>query len=313
MLHTLWRVARAGLAAAAILAAGGWALGRSRYGVSDQDAVARIEIELRQRFAASGATLGRIASQLGAERISVGAAPRRLASTRSLFEAVTAALPPNDGGRTGITIYDSLAAPVAWAGRTSDVPRQRLDGPAALFVAPDALGPRLVRVEPVIDRSRPAATRLATIVAEQQLGPVRGAPGLADTFIISTEIVPILASRSGRRRAAAIVQSGLYVRHPLARRQPACRCGSVPGRPRERASALARRHLGRGSLGARDHPALLRGCARRAPTPRQDHTPLRRRHARARRRHCRCAVRVLSGSLPDPWRAPWGISGRSPF
>jgi signal transduction histidine kinase len=190
MLHTLWRVVRAGLAAAAVIAAGGSALGRARYGASDQDAVARIEMELRQRFAASAATLGRIASQLGAERISVDSAPRRLASTRSLFEAVDAALPSNEGGRTGITIYDSARTPVAWAGRTSDVPRERLDGPAALFVAPDALGPRLVRVEPVIDRSRPAATRLVTIVAEQQLGPVRGAPGLADTFIISTAIVP---------------------------------------------------------------------------------------------------------------------------
>src|SRR5262245_1280228 len=191
MLHTIWRVLRAGLAAAVLVATAGWVLGLARYGRSDQDAVDRIEAELRQQFAASAETLARIAEQLGADRIAVGTTSRTLAPVRSLFGAVDAALPREEVPRTGITIYNSAGAPLAWAGRTSDIPKQRLDGPSVMFVAPDALGPRLVRIQPVGDRSRPTQPRLATVVAEQQLSPVRGAPGLADTFVISTAIVPV--------------------------------------------------------------------------------------------------------------------------
>src|SRR5262245_28256228 len=191
MLHTIWRVLRAGLAAAVLVATAGWVLGLARYGRSDQDAVDRIEAELRQQFAASAETLARIAEQLGADRIAVGTTSRTLAPVRSLFGAVDAALPREEVPRTGITIYNSAGAPLAWAGRTSDVPKQRLDGPPVMFVAPDALGPRLVRIQPVTDRNRPTMPRLATVVAEQQLSPVRGVPGLADTFVIPTAIVPV--------------------------------------------------------------------------------------------------------------------------
>src|SRR4029450_2336365 len=146
---------------------------------------------LVRRFATRAGTLARIAEQLGADRIAVGSTSRTLASVRSLFGAVDAALPREEAPRTGITIYNSAGAPLAWAGRTSDIPKQRLDGPSVMFVAPDALGPRLVRVQPIVDRSRPTQPRLATVVAEQQLSPVRGAPGLADTFVISPAIVPV--------------------------------------------------------------------------------------------------------------------------
>src|SRR6185295_5483994 len=76
-------------------------------------------------------------------------------------------------------------------GRTSELPRSRLDGPSTLFVAPDALGPRLVRVEAIIDRSRSVASRTGTVVVEQELGPVRATPGAADTVVIASTIVPV--------------------------------------------------------------------------------------------------------------------------
>jgi hypothetical protein len=183
------RVARAGLVAALLVALAGWAVERTRFGASDQDTVLRVERELRQRFEASADTLGAIAAQAAAERGSIRAAPRDRAAVKRLFDAADAALKDEPPGRTGITLYDAGAAPLAWAGRVSDLPRARIDGPSALFVAASALGPRLVRVEPVTDSDR--SGRIATIAVEQTLGTVQSGPGVADTFILSTSLVPV--------------------------------------------------------------------------------------------------------------------------
>src|SRR5206468_4951078 len=141
----------AGLAAALLVALGGWASERQRFGSSDQAALARVEDELRQRFDASAATLGNLAAGVAANRRALRDAPRDAAEIKRLFEDCAAAIPRDEAGRTGITIYDAAAAPLAWAGRVSDLPRARIDGPSSLFVAPGALGPRLVHVEPVVD------------------------------------------------------------------------------------------------------------------------------------------------------------------
>jgi len=185
------RVSGAGLAAALLVAAVGWVSERQRFGSSDQAALARVEDELRQRFDASAATLGDLAARVGTNRRALLEMPRDAAATKRLFEDCAAAIPQDEAGRTGITIYDATAAPLAWAGRVSDLPRARIDGPASLFVAPGALGPRLVRVEPIVDGDRSSGLRLATSVVEQILGTAAAAPGPADTFVLSTSIAPV--------------------------------------------------------------------------------------------------------------------------
>src|SRR6185503_3192177 len=90
-------------------------------------------------------------------------------------------------GTTGITIYDVAGEPLAWAGRVSDLPKERVLGPATLLIAPGALGPRLVRIEPIV-RSGVAT---ATAIVEQALGTLQGAPGLSDTFVLPTSLVPV--------------------------------------------------------------------------------------------------------------------------
>src|ERR1700680_3260202 len=115
MLHTTWRILRAGIAAAALVAAASWAIERARFGTSDQDAVARIESELDQRFRESADTLSRIATEVVTERIAIGSTPRGQLPLPRLFDAVDRALPPNDADRTGITVYGTLDEPVAWA------------------------------------------------------------------------------------------------------------------------------------------------------------------------------------------------------
>ncbi len=191
MLHATWRIARAGVVAALIVAAGGWMLGRARFGASDEEAVRRVQTDIVAEFASSADTLGRIAARLAAARQPLASAQRGQASARALFDEVDAALSDQETGRTGVTVYDILGAPLAWGGRASDLPKPRIDGPATVFVAPGALGPRLVRVEPVMDRRRGSPTRIATIVVEQQLGPVRSTRGAADTFVMATRLAPV--------------------------------------------------------------------------------------------------------------------------
>ena len=62
------RLAGAGVAAALLVGAAGRALERARFGATDQESVARVENELRQRFDASADTLGVVATGVSASR-----------------------------------------------------------------------------------------------------------------------------------------------------------------------------------------------------------------------------------------------------
>jgi hypothetical protein len=192
MLHAVWRILLAGLLVALTVAAGGWAVGRARFGGTDDEATARLEADVRRQFSASAASLSRIAADLSeALRRAKTSADLDQSAPRLLFDAVDLALADQQADRTGATIYDAANVPLAWGGRTTDLERERLDGPSTLFVNPDALGPRLVHIEAVVDRSRPTPVRTGTIVVERQLGPAHGAQGAADTIVISSTIVPV--------------------------------------------------------------------------------------------------------------------------
>jgi hypothetical protein len=180
------RIVRIGLGAALIVGVIGYGLERARFGPSDHSAVGRVEAELRQRFDATAATLGTIAARIAADPDTARAAPRDPASLKRLFDIVADAVPSDESGRTGITVYDVLGTPLAWAGRVSDLPKEVAIGPATLIVAPGPLGPGLIRIEPVA----PGGTRIATVVVEQAIGIARGAPGLTDTFVMPTAIAP---------------------------------------------------------------------------------------------------------------------------
>ena len=188
------RIARVGLAAAVIVGLIGYGFERARFGPSDQSALSRVEAELRQRFDASAATLGAIAARIAAEPDTARAAPRDQATLKRLFDLVSGAVPEDEAGRTGITIYDAVGAPLAWAGRVSDLRKEVVLGAATLIVAPGPLGPGLIRIEAVTRNG----ARAATVVVEQALGTARGAPGVTETFAMPTSIVPVtLRVRAG--------------------------------------------------------------------------------------------------------------------
>jgi signal transduction histidine kinase len=181
------RIVRAGIAAALVAGAAGYALERSRFGASDDGALARIQAELRQTFDGSAERVVAMASRVAADPAAATAGMRDQAAIRQLFDLAASTLPREDEGPTGITIYDPAGAPLAWAGRVSDLPAERVQGAAALLIAPGALGPRLIRVEPVVRN----AIRISTVVAEQSLGNAPESPGIGDTFVMRTTIAPV--------------------------------------------------------------------------------------------------------------------------
>jgi len=189
------RLAGAGVAAALVVGAAARGIERARFGATDQESVARVEHELRRRFDASADTLGTLASRVAASGDLIQAAAGDEVAARDLFDALAAALPVETVRRTGITVYDQPGGrPIAWAGRVSDIPRDRIDGPTALFVKPGALGPGLIRVEPILPSERSSSPPVGVIVVEQLLGEVRLAAGAADTFVLSTTLVPVALS-----------------------------------------------------------------------------------------------------------------------
>ena len=189
--ETLGRILGIGVAAAVLVGVVGWALERNRFGRNDQASVARVEADLGHRLDTSADMLGSLASRIAAEQELIRAAPRDPEPAGRLFDLLAAAIPIGLSASTGVTVYDKDAAPMAWAGRVSEDPKPRIDSPAALLVASDPLGPRLVRLEPIVDRNRPGAPRLGTIVVEQLLENVRRTSSLPDTFVLSGALVPV--------------------------------------------------------------------------------------------------------------------------
>ena len=181
------RIVRVGLAAAVVAGLAGYGLERARFGPSDEAAAARVHAELRQRFEASATTLGAIASRVVTDPDAASPAPHDQAAVTRLFALAASALPQEEAGRTGVTIYDALGAPLAWAGRVFDRGKDVVLGPPRVIVAPGALGPGLIRIEAVAA----GGVRVATVVAEQALGTSRGGPGLSDLFVMPTSIVPV--------------------------------------------------------------------------------------------------------------------------
>ena len=221
MLHTTWRIARAGLAAAVVVAVAGWAVERVRFGASDQDAVARIASELRQRFAASADSLGRIAARVVADRTLIAARATRPGAGR----------PPVRGG--GRRAHREKREPDRHHGLRRARPR-RSPGPAA---------PRICSRNGSTGRRRCSSS------------PARWARGWCASSRSSIATGPSRPPGHGRRRAAARRR---YAARPAAPTRSSCRTrsfrcrfasGSATWRLRARTrSSFPRRAAARSSM-----------------------------------------------------------------
>jgi signal transduction histidine kinase len=178
------RIVGAAIVAALLVAAGGLALERARFGVSEATAAARVEQEIQRLFDERADNLSAIAERVGRALDLIRSASRDTAAAIELFGVLGDALA--DPASTGVTVYDPAGTPVAWAGRVFDPPAA-LDESAPLVLAVGALGPRLIRVEPVLGAP---GVRVATIVAEQILQPI-DRPPLGDRLVLDNSLAPV--------------------------------------------------------------------------------------------------------------------------
>lgn len=201
LVRSIARVALFGLLAALAVAAIGAQAARWHFGgTTDEAAIARIAADVNERF---GTTAQLLASRATVVRPPIEVLRRAStdsAAARELFHLFDRALEQTPNG--GITVFDALEAPLAWSGRVSDLPRERIVGTTALFAVLDARGPRLVRVEPLADAAATPSPRIGTLVLEQRIEGAETSSGLSDTFSLSTTIVDV-AIRPRQSAAAA--------------------------------------------------------------------------------------------------------------
>src|SRR5204863_8723070 len=174
-----WRFVVIGIVAALAVGVSGGLVERVRFGATDNDTLLRVEAELRTRFDADSALLTSVGSLTAAKKDAIQAALVDPIDNR-LFEAVAEALPAEQAGRVGVTVYDAAGVPLAWAGRVTDLPKSLVTGLSAVLTVRAALGPRLVRVDPVSLTSRNVGVaRDVTVVVEKSLADPRETPGPA--------------------------------------------------------------------------------------------------------------------------------------
>ena len=181
----------AGFVAAALTLMGGRAVEFARLGRSDADAMARVASEVRGGIDTIAAELRGTAHQAAVRPALLATAQPSPESTRTLFDLARSALGTAPVGRSAVTIYGSSGTPLAWSGRPSDVPADRLRGSAALFMAPGPIGPRLIYTEPLLNDATPRA-RAGTIAVERVLGVAEGgSPAAAGAITLATSLVPV--------------------------------------------------------------------------------------------------------------------------
>jgi signal transduction histidine kinase len=181
------RIALGGLVAAAAIAIAALVIERTALGSDLAASRARLRAEVEGEFAALTARLDQAVRAVAIDVETLRRAERGdTAATRALFDVADAG-----AAQTGvaITIYGAANEPVAWLGRSEDVPPARLTGPPSTFLAQSSQGLHLVRVEPIVDPAE-TARHIGAIVAEAPL-PRTGDLMPGSEFSLATSIVPV--------------------------------------------------------------------------------------------------------------------------
>src|SRR5471032_1168769 len=190
-LRRLIRLALTGLVCVLAVMAIGRISERVVMGPDEASARMRIERDVRGAFDVMSRGLQTIAKGVADPDALVAAARDDEGAARKLFDAAqAAAVAQTSDVELAVTAYATAGRPVAWAGRPSELPKDRLDGDEAWFIAQGALGLRLVYVMPVNDAS---GMRVGTIAAEQSIRPpdASGAAARVDQFQFPGQLTPV--------------------------------------------------------------------------------------------------------------------------
>ena len=190
-LRRLVRLALTGLVCVLAVVAVGRIAERIVMGPDEASARQRIERDVRGAFDVMSRGLQVIARSVADPEALVAAARNDEGAARTLFVAAQgAAEAPTSDVELAVTAYETGGQPLAWAGRPSELPKDRLEGDEAWFIAQGALGLRLVYTMPVNDAS---GTRVGTIASEQSIRPpnTTGAAARTDQFQFPGQLTPV--------------------------------------------------------------------------------------------------------------------------
>jgi hypothetical protein len=149
---------------------------------------ARVEAEVRGSLDARARALRLMALAIADADSLHAAAEGDVTAARRLFAAADAALAQADAADEAVTAYAADGRPLAWQGRPSELPSDRLRGEEAWFFARGALGLRLIYVAPVRTST---GERIGTIAAEQSLGPAVTPAADPDGFQFEGRVAPV--------------------------------------------------------------------------------------------------------------------------
>ena len=184
----LIRIAAAGGAAALFVLALGWLTERIFLGSNEAEARERTETAVRADFDRMARELRLMALGVADAESVVAAAEGDVTAARRLFAAVEAAVVDEIEADVALTAHAINGRPLAWDGRPSELPPDRLQGDEAWFFAQGALGLRLVYVAPV---TAAGGQRVGTVAAERSLSSPAASRSDIDAFRYDSRPAPV--------------------------------------------------------------------------------------------------------------------------
>ena len=160
------------------------------FGATEAAATRRVEADIHQRFEAMVRAVTEASERVGANPRSAAALDAGPDGARELFDLLGEARRRSAApDAIAISIYDQAVVTRAWAGAPSDIPGERISGPATLFVTPSPLGLRLVHLRPLANG---AGARVGAVATEHVLSPAPAATTLTPSdYTLETSLVRV--------------------------------------------------------------------------------------------------------------------------
>jgi signal transduction histidine kinase len=174
-----------GLALFVLLA--GWSVRRVLFGADQTAMRVRAETVLRDAFVSMAERLRQAGAFVASPADVRAALEGDVMAARRLLTEASDTLQAEGTVGAALTVYSAEGEPLAWAGRPSDLPSNRLQGDEAWFLADGALGLRLVYVRPVVADG----VRLGSVAVERPLTSPAEATRLGPTGLQPTDgVIP---------------------------------------------------------------------------------------------------------------------------